>query len=230
MRARTRPSSGSARSGQRRSGSWGRRAKTARPTTRLSTPVSRSRWRWPYSTTRSGGATKRRSRFGQRLHDFITRVLAAENAPRWHILPVEYDPQEEAPPKTARQQKWWQEQLREKLLADLPRGSSHEVQLLHPGTRKGRGIVMTLMRAGNEGGLVCRVPSALEVTVDQGSYIVSTLTREVTETVRSKTRKVGEARERGSRAAQYDNWWPCAGRRDPDRPKKCPGTRRDHGG
>ena len=145
--------------------------------------------------------------FGRKLHDFIAGVLEDENAPRWHVLQAEYDPREHKPPKTRKEHVWWKERLKTTLLSDVPPGTCLEVQLMRPEARQGRGISLGLIRAGNEGGPVLRRPGALDVTTDEGCWLGASLIERMTEAVRDKSRKVANARGRGSRAARYGRWW-----------------------
>lgn len=154
-----------------------------------------------------GWGNEKEIAFGRKLHDFISEVLRDENAPRWHALQVEYDEDEQGPPKTGKEHAWWEKRLKTELLSDVPAGTEREVQLMHPARRQGRGISLRLIRAGNEGGMALRQSGVLDITTDAGCLLQPTLTEAVSKAVCDKTRKVERARKQGSRAARYDRWW-----------------------
>ena len=64
-----------------------------------------------------------------------------------------------------------------------------------------------MSRAGNEGGPALPRPGALDVTTDEGRWLGSSLIEEMSRAIRDKTRRVADAKKRGSRAARYDRWW-----------------------
>ena len=137
-----------------------------------------------------GWPAEKKRAFERELKDFIEEVAAGKNAPKWHAC-VEYDPDEPGPPK--RGDKTWRETVREALASEQ---LMEEVQLVPPEKRRGRGIVLTLLRASNQGSF-----NGLEE--DEGHLVARTLTERVTACVNEKAEKVA----RGSRAQQYETWW-----------------------
>ena len=71
-----------------------------------------------------------------------------------------------------------------------------EVQLLSAEDMRGRGIVLTLLRASNEG-------SFNGVDEDEGMMVGSVLEERIRACVKEKTGKVAQS----ARAQQYDRWW-----------------------
>ena len=128
--------------------------------------------------------------FEKQLMALIKEQAArGKNAPRWHAS-CEYDGVECISSICDRK---WQDEARRALQTP---GVGGEFQLLPKETRRGRGIVLTLMPASNEG-------SFSGVSMDEGSIVGVTLSERIVAGVREKAKKV----RGGTRAREYDRWW-----------------------
>ena len=138
----------------------------------------------------TGWPEERKRAFERELKEFINEVTGEKDAAKWHTW-AEYDPEEPGPPR--RGDKGWRKKVREALLGEW---REKEIQLLPTEKTRGRGIILTLSPAHNEGGFG-------DLSEDEGLWLASTLTERVTACVKEKAEKV----EKGSRAHQYDRWW-----------------------
>ena len=128
--------------------------------------------------------------FERELKKLIEEETLGKDAPKWYSW-AEYDPKEDKPPK--RGDEAWRKRVREALRS---KELSMEIQLLPTEDMRGRGIVLSLLRAGNEGGF-----SGL--SEDQGMILESILTKRIMACVEEKSEKM----RKGSRAQQYNRWW-----------------------
>ena len=127
---------------------------------------------------------------GHLLGHLIEEVSKEENAPRWHSR-CEYDSREPHPPR--RNCKELKEKIREVLLT---RGWGGEFQLLSPERRRGRGVILELWPASNEGSFV-------GVSEDEGCLTASDLAECIAARVEEKAKKVRQ----GKRTKAYEHWW-----------------------
>ncbi|MCE2485179.1 MAG: hypothetical protein J4F42_06675 [Desulfurellaceae bacterium] len=137
-----------------------------------------------------GWSRTKKHAFERALKRLIEEVSKEENAPRWHSF-CEYDPREPRPP--SKSDKEWKEKARKALRT---RGGGREIQLLSLERIRGRGVILQLWPASNEG-------SFAEVSEDTGSLIVSVLSERIAAGVEEKTKKVRQ----GKRAKEYKQWW-----------------------
>ena len=137
-----------------------------------------------------GWRREKKVAFERELKALIEEETAGKDTPRWHSW-VEYDPDEEGPPK--RGDNAWRERVCEALRRREPRV---EIQLLSAEDMRGRGIVLTLLRASNQG-------SFNGVDEDEGMMVGSVLEERIRACVKEKTGKVAQS----ARAQQYDRWW-----------------------
>ena len=138
-----------------------------------------------------GWGKTREIAFERELNALIEQVAREDaHAPRWHVV-CEYDPVEPRPPRSTCRQ--WKANVRQALRT---RGPGQELQLLCPEKKRGRGIRLLLIPAGNAGGLA-------PVQVDEGFMVMPTLTEQVLACISRKTDKL----QRGFRSDHYDRWW-----------------------
>ena len=116
-------------------------------------------------------------------------VRGAE-ARQWYAR-CEYDPRESK--SSMRKQQEWKSKARKALRTPGPGG---EFQLLCPGSRIGRGVILQLSPASSKG-------SFAGVGVDEGHIVEETLTERIIAETRKKTEKV----RNGGRAKSYHQWW-----------------------
>ena len=137
-----------------------------------------------------GWRAEKKRAFERELKAFIKEATAERDSPKWHVC-VEYDPDEPGPPK--RGDKTWRETVRKALASEKQR---EKVQLVPAEKRRGRGIVLTLRRASNQG-------SFNGLSKDIGMILEPVLEERIKACVKEKAEKV----TRGSRAQEYETWW-----------------------
>ena len=137
-----------------------------------------------------GWRREKKVAFEREVKELIEEEMAGKGSPRWHSW-VEYDPDEDGPPK--RGDKTWRKRMCEALRR---RELMVEVQLLSAEDMRGRGIVLTLQRASNQG-------SFNRVDEDEGMMVGSVLAERIRACVKEKADKV----EKGARTRGYDRWW-----------------------
>ena len=111
-------------------------------------------------------------------------------ARQWHVR-CEYDPR--VSKSSIRKQQEWKSKARKALRTP---GLGGEFQLLSPGSRIGRGVILELTPASSKG-------SFAGVSVDEGYIVEETLTERIIAETRKKTEKV----RNGGRASSYSQWW-----------------------
>lgn len=136
-----------------------------------------------------GWPREKRIAFERNLESVIQSVKDEAGAPRWHVR-CEYDPVEPRPPKPKGK---WVVEVRDALRKPGPGG---KLQLVPRASRKGRGIRVTYMPAGNDG-------SFSGVSEDIGIWVAGTASSRIASCVREKARKV----RNGYRAQEYAHWW-----------------------
>ena len=109
---------------------------------------------------------------------------------RWYSS-CEYDPQQ--PQTSISDREIWKKNACKAL--NVP-GMGGEFQLLPDEKVVGRGVVLILIPAGNEG-------CFSGIAVDEGCIVAQTLAEQVASNVKKKSGKV----QRGERSQEYDRWW-----------------------
>lgn len=136
-----------------------------------------------------GWPPEQRIAFERKLKAVIQSVKDEPGTPRWHVR-CEYDPEEPRPPKPNGR---WSDQVRHTLRKPGPGG---QLQLIPRESRVGRGIRVTYMPAGNDGGFS-------RVEEDIGIWPGGTASTRIAACVTEKARKV----QNGRRAQEYARWW-----------------------
>ena len=129
--------------------------------------------------------------FGRELGRLIKEVSKEENTPKWHAR-CEYDPREPHPP--SKNGTDWKEKVRKALRT---RGGGGKFQLLCSKQKRGRGVILELWPASNEGSFLEKPEE------DAGCIIVPVLVEQITAGVEEKAKKVRQ----GKRAKAYEYWW-----------------------
>ena len=137
-----------------------------------------------------GWSRTKKYAFERELRRLIEEGSKEENAPRWHAS-CEYDPREPHPP--SKNGKEWKEKVRKALRT---RGEGGELHLLSPEQKRGRGVILKLWPASNEGSLS-------RIEEDDGCITVPVLAERITAGVEEKAKKVLQ----GKRAKKYEHWW-----------------------
>ena len=135
-----------------------------------------------------GWGTTREKAFERELIRLIKEVPKEVNQ-RWHAR-CEYDPTVRRPP--SRKDSAWKNRVREALRS--PDGG--EFQLLSAGDVCGRGVVLVLYPAGNDG-------SFAGAFGDEGCAVEATLTERIVACVRGKVKKIRKSEKAGC----YRQWW-----------------------
>lgn len=133
---------------------------------------------------------QRKFSFERELGKLIAEAARGENAPRWHAF-CEYDGVECV--SSIKDRRGWMDKAIKALRTP---GTGGEFQLLSKEARRGRGVILTLMPATNEG-------SFARVSTDEGSIVGTTLSDQIVAGISEKADKV----RRGPRAKKYDQWW-----------------------
>ena len=133
------------------------------------------------------GKTKEKA-FKRELERLINEA-SKEGEKRWHAR-CEYDPREPGPPKVT--DGAWKERVRDALSSPY----AGEFQLLAEEDMVGRGVVLGLVPASDEG------PFAT-VSVDEGVLVEATLTERIVALVKKKARKIRKSEKTGC----YRQWW-----------------------
>ena len=128
--------------------------------------------------------------FERELKNLIEEVAKHPSNPRWHSW-CQYDLRDRCP--SLAQAKVWKERARKALLT---RGPGGEFQLLSERQLVGRGIVLELHPAGNEGGFN-------GVSQDEGFMIEDTLVDQVVGWIDKKSTKVRKVRSN----REDRHWW-----------------------
>ena len=138
-----------------------------------------------------GWSRTERHAFGRELGHLIKEVSKEENAPKWHAR-CEYDPREPHPP--SKNDKEWKEKARKALRT---RGGGGKFQLLSPEQKRGRGVILELRPASNEGSFLEKPEE------DDGCITVLVLAERLAAGVEGKAKKVRQRK----RAKEYKQWW-----------------------
>ena len=136
-----------------------------------------------------GWPERSRIAFERELANVVEMVAKEKDSPRWHVW-CEYDPRTPRPP---RPRGAWRELVTETLRKPGPGGA---LQLIHDGSRVGRGVVLGYTPAGNSG-------SFTEVSKDIGDRPAGTVANRVVDEVAIKAQKV----RKGLRAQAFSRWW-----------------------
>ena len=128
--------------------------------------------------------------FERELKKLINELASDCRNPRWHSW-CRYDARDRCPPPSASQ--LWKERAREALCT---KGLGGEYQLLEPSKLKGRGVVLELHPAANQGGFN-------GIQSDEGYGLEETIIERVVYWVGEKSRLA----KKESIDAQYDQLW-----------------------
>ena len=119
----------------------------------------------------------------------LIKEESKESGQTWHAR-CEYDRREHRPP--SKKDGAWKERVR----AALRSSSGGEFQLMAEEDMRGRGVVLELDPASNEGSLA-------EVSVDDGCAVEAALTGQMVACLQEKVKKI----RKGERADSYRQWW-----------------------
>lgn len=128
--------------------------------------------------------------FERELEQLIEEVVGYPGSPRWHSW-CEYDSRDRCPSRPEAEA--WKQRAREALLTEGPGG---EFQLLPQERLVGRGIVLGLLPAGNQG-------SFIGVSEDEGYMIESALEDQLSRWIDKKSAKVRKV----NRTNEHCRWW-----------------------
>ena len=137
--------------------------------------------------TEGWGRTKEKA-FERELKRLI-KEASKEGDHRWHAR-CEYDPRVRRPP-SSKGPTW-----KKRVLDALESNIGGEFQLLPEEDVRGRGVVLTLDPASNEGSL-------LGVRVDLGCVVVPTLAESIIACIKEKVAKI----QKSEKACCYRQWW-----------------------
>ena len=135
-----------------------------------------------------GWGTTRERAFEHELGRLI-KEASKEGKQRWDAR-CEYDPRVPRPP--SKENCAWKERVRDALRSS----SGGEFQLLPEGDMSGRGVVLELDPASNEG-------SFAGVSVDEGCAVEAALTKRIVALVKEKVKKIRKSEKAGC----YRQWW-----------------------
>ena len=135
-----------------------------------------------------GWGTTREMAFKRELKRLI-KVASREGMQRWHAR-CEYDPRVLRPPSMKNTA--WKERVRDALRSSI----GGEFQLLPEEDVRGRGVVLMLDPATNEG-------SFSGVSVDEGCGVLVALTERIPTLVKEKVKKI----RKSEKARYYRQWW-----------------------
>ncbi|MCY4463139.1 MAG: hypothetical protein OXC26_22480 [Albidovulum sp.] len=130
--------------------------------------------------------------FGKELGKLIEEAASDPGSPRWESW-CEYDSRDRCPSRSKAEAEAWKKRAREALLT---RGPGGEFQLLSPKQLVGRGIVLGLRPARNQG-------SFSGVSVDEGYLIESMLVDQLICWTGKKSSKV----KTNNLINKYCRWW-----------------------
>ena len=137
-----------------------------------------------------GWKKKEEIAFERVIRRLIKEVLREGfDMPKWHVA-CEYDPRVPRPPDKN------DDECKKRVQDALRDPIGGEFQLLSEKDILGRGVVLNLEPANNEGSFV-------GVSVDEGTIVANVLSERLVAVVNEKANKV----RRGDRSASYSRWW-----------------------